>query len=158
MNKATVTATPGTQTIDIERVFEAPREKVFAAMTTKDKIAKWWTGPGYSVKVEELDARSGGHWKFTHSDDKGNSFGFHGSYHLVSPEMIIQTFEFDGLGEPGHVALEKATLEDLGDGRTKLQVHATYMSVEDRDGMIASGMEGGLQQTYNALDAVLADM
>lgn len=157
-NKATVTAEPNTQSIIIEREFDAPRDKVFAAMTEKDKIERWWTGPGYKNRVDEFDPRDGGSWKFVQFNDQGDEFPFHGTFHLVSPELTIQTFEFDGLGEKGHVSLDKSELIDLGDGRTKLIATSTFMSVADRDGMIASGMEDGMQQTYDALDAVLADM
>jgi uncharacterized protein YndB with AHSA1/START domain len=76
---------------------------------------------------------------------------------VLSPELSIQTFEFDGLGEPGHVSLDKSELIDLGDGRTKLVTTSTFMNVADRDGMIQSGMEEGLQQTYQALDKVLEE-
>jgi uncharacterized protein YndB with AHSA1/START domain len=157
-NKATVTAEPGTQTVKIERTFDAPRDKVFAAMTQKDKLEKWWVGPGYTNRVEQLDARDGGSWKFVQRDEEGHEFSFHGSYHKVSPELIIQTFEFDGLDEPGHVALDKMELIETDDGKTEMVTVSTFMSVADRDGMIQSGMEEGMQQTYSKLDEVLAEM
>jgi len=158
MNQAQVTAEPGGQNIIVERVFNAPRDKVFAAMTQKDKLERWWTGPGYTNRVEHLDARDGGSWKFVQSGPNGAEFSFHGSFHLVSPEMTIQTFEFDGLGEPGHVSLQKSELFDLGDGRTKLVATSTFMSAADRDGMLHSNMEEGMQMTYVALDQVLESM
>jgi uncharacterized protein YndB with AHSA1/START domain len=157
-NKAIVTAEPDVQTVKIERMFDAPRDKVFAAMTQKDKLEKWWVGPGYTNRVEQLDARDGGSWKFVQRDKEGHEFSFHGSYHKVSPELIIQTFEFDGLDEPGHVALDKMELIETDDGKTKMVTVSTFMSVADRDGMIQSGMEEGMQQTYSKLDEVLAEM
>jgi uncharacterized protein YndB with AHSA1/START domain len=158
MNRATVTAEPGKQTIIIERMFDAPRYKVFAAMTQKDKLEKWWIGPGYSNRVEHLDVRDGGSWKFVQTNERGDEFSFHGSYHMVSPEMTIQTFEFDGLGEQGHVSLQKMELVETSDGKTRLLATSTFMSVDDRDGMIQSGMETGMQQTYNKLDEILKEM
>ncbi|MCD1259268.1 SRPBCC family protein [Paenibacillus athensensis] len=157
-NKAQVKADPAGQNIIVERVFNAPRDKVFAAMTQKDKLERWWTGPGYTNRVEHLDARDGGSWKFVQSGPNGEQFSFHGSFHLVTPEMTIQTFEFDGLGEPGHVSLQKSELFDLGDGRTRLVATSTFMSAADRDGMLHSNMEEGMQMTYEALDQVLASM
>jgi uncharacterized protein YndB with AHSA1/START domain len=157
MNKAKVTAPEGVPYVVIERDFDAPKDKVFTAMTRPELVAKWWVGPGYKVRVDKLEARDGGAWKFVQTDEKGQEWSFHGSYHTVSPDMIIQTFEFDGLPEPGHVALEKMTLTEK-DGRTRMRVNATYMTQEDRDGMMASGMEGGMQNTYDQLDKVLADM
>jgi uncharacterized protein YndB with AHSA1/START domain len=158
MNRANVTAEPGKQNIVVERMFDAPRDKVFAAMTQKDKLERWWIGPGYTNRVEHLDVRDGGSWQFIQTSANGDEFSFHGSFHLVSPEMTIQTFEFDGLGEAGHVALQKLELVEVGDGRTKLLATSTFMSIEDRDGMISSGMEEGMQQTYDMLDEVLKNM
>src|SRR5258708_39729064 len=158
MNKATVTAKSGEQNIIIERVFDAPRDKVFAAMTQKDKVEQWWIGPGYDVRVERLDVRDGGSWKFVQRNKEGHEFSFHGVFHHVSPECIIQTTEFDGMPEPGHVGIEKMELFDLGDGKTKLVSTGTFMSVADRDGMLQSGMEEGMQQTYARLDEVLQEM
>ena len=158
MKKATVTAKPGEQNIVIERVFDASRDKVFAALTQKDKVERWWIGPGYDVRVEQLDVREGGSWKFVQINQEGDEFSFHGVFHHVSPACIIQTTEFDGLPEPGHVELEKLELFDLGNGTTKLISTGTFMSAADRDGMLQSGMEEGMQQTYAKLDEVLQQM
>jgi uncharacterized protein YndB with AHSA1/START domain len=157
MNKATVTAKPGEQNIIIERVFDAPRDKVFTAMTQKNLVEQWWIGPGHDVRVERLDVYAGGSWKFVQINQKGQEFSFHGVFHHVSPECIIQTTEFDGLPEPGHVGLEKMELFDLGNGKTKMVSTGTFMSVADRDGMLQSGMEEGMQQTYAKLDEVLRE-
>jgi uncharacterized protein YndB with AHSA1/START domain len=155
MNRAKVTAEPGQPTMVIERMFDAPRDKVFAAMTQKDKLERWWIGPGYTNRVEHLDVRDGGSWRFVQTSPDGAEFSFHGSFHMVSPEMTVQTFEFDGLAERGHVALQKIELIEVGNGKTKLVSTGTCLSVEDRDGMISSGMEEGMQQTYAMLDEVL---
>jgi uncharacterized protein YndB with AHSA1/START domain len=80
--------------------------------------------------------------------------GFEGRFAEVSPpERVVQTFEWDGM--PGHVALETMTLEDLGDGRTRLVSTSLFHTTADRDGMLQSGMEGGLNESYAALDRVL---
>lgn len=156
MGKAIVTAKPGESTIHIERTFDAPKDKVFAAMTQKDKLEKWWIGPGYDVKITELDVREGGKWRIVQSKD-GQEFGFFGVYHEVSPERIIQTFEFTGLPERGHVSMEKMEMTEE-DGKTTIHVATTFFSVEDRDGMIQSGMEEGMNSSYDALDEVLQNM
>ena len=154
MTKATVTAKPGEPFVTIERDFDAPRDKVFKAFTTKELVEKWWVGPGYKVTIEKLEARDGGAWKFTQIDQEGREFKFHGSFHTVSPGLTIQTFEFDGLPEPGHVSLDKMYLTEKG-GKTHMRIESMFMSVADRGGMIASGMEDGMQNTYNQLDEVL---
>jgi len=79
-------------------------------------------------------------------------------FHEVSPERVIQTFEFEGLPESGHVVLETMRLEDLPNGRTRLTTQSVYQSVADRDGMIQSGMEHGVREGYERLDEILVNM
>jgi uncharacterized protein YndB with AHSA1/START domain len=156
-NKATVTATPGESTIHIERIFDAPREKFYKVITNKELIPKWWVGPGYDVRCEEMEVREGGKWRHVQKMDDGAEFAFFGVYHEIAPnERIIQSFEFSGLPERGHVILEKMELEDVEGGKTKLKVTQSFFSVQDRDGMLASGMEVGLQKTYDTLEELLA--
>lgn len=109
------------------------------------------------MKVDRFEPGSGGYWRFVHSDQAGNEFGFHGVTHEVaSPERIIKTFEFEGLPDPGHVSLETAPFEALPGDRTRVTTHAVYQSVADRDGMIQGDMERGVNDSYDRLDEVLA--
>ena len=83
--------------------------------------------------------------------------GFEGKFREVTPkERVVQTFEWDGM--PGHVIVETMTLEDLGDGRTKLVNISLFHTTEERDGMLHSGMEGGMTESYEALDRILASL
>lgn len=158
MTKATVTAKPGEATVTIERVFHATPDKVFKAMTTKELVEKWWVGPGYETTVEVLEPTDGGTWKYVQHAPDGRSFGFHGVFHIVSPELTIQTFEFDGMPERGHVSLDTMRLIDQGDGTTKMMIVSAYQSVEDRDGMLQSGMEEGMNNTYQTLDGLVQSL
>ena len=152
--KAKIT-TPSDREIRIERVFNAPPERVWRAMTDPALIAQWW-GRGNTVVIEKFEPTRGGHWRFVeHSPD--GVHGFEGRFREVTPpERVVQTFEWDGM--PGHVAVEHRTLEDLGDGRTRLITISQFHTTEERDGMLHSGMEGGVNQSYVALDEVLARM
>ena len=71
---------------------------------------------------------------------------------------MIQTFEFDGLPESGHVTLETMTLEALPNGRTRLTDQSVFQSVSDRDGMVQNGMEKGITEGYERLDDILKAM
>jgi uncharacterized protein YndB with AHSA1/START domain len=155
-NKTTVIAEPGKQEIVITREFDAPRELVFKAVTDPDLLAQWW-GPRYlTTEVDKMDVRPGGQWRFINRDAQGNVYGFHGVYHeVLAPERIIDTFEFEGLPETGHVAMETMKLETLPGGRTRLMAQSVYQSVIDRDAVLQSGMETGLIDTYNRLDELL---
>ena len=151
--KATVT-TPGDREIHVERVFNAPRDRVFAVYTDPELIPEWWGPHDTTATVEKMDVRTGGDWRFLVRTSDGQETGFRGTYREVTPpERIVQTFEWDGM--PGHVSVETATFEDLGD-RTKVTTVSVFHTGEERDGMVGSGMEGGLQETYERLDAVLA--
>ena len=154
MAKATIT-TPGDRDVRIERIFNAPRDRVWRAMTEPKLIAQWW-GRGNKLVVERYELERGGHWRFVEHSDHG-VHGFEGRFAEVTPpERVVQTFEWDGM--PGHVALETLTLEDLGDGRTRLVTTSLFMTAEDRDGMLQSGMESGVNESYAALDRLLATL
>jgi uncharacterized protein YndB with AHSA1/START domain len=145
----------GDREIRIERVFDAPRERVFAIYTDPELIPRWWGPRRYTTTVEKMDVRTGGDWHFVQRDDEGNEHGFRGTYREVTPpERIVQTFEW--LGMPGHVAVEAAEFEDLGE-RTRVVTTSTFHTGEERDGMLASGMESGLTETYERLDELLAE-
>jgi uncharacterized protein YndB with AHSA1/START domain len=150
---ATVT-TPTDREIHIERVFDAPRDKVFAAFTNPELIPEWWGPRGTTTIVDEMDVRPGGNWRFVGRSADGSETAFRGTYREITPpERIVQTFEWEGM--PGHVSVETAVFEDLGD-RTRLVATSLFHTTEERDGMLHSGMEGGMNETYDRLDEVLA--
>jgi uncharacterized protein YndB with AHSA1/START domain len=152
--KATVTKV-GDRELRAERIFDAPRERVWRAMTDPKLVAQWW-GRGNKLVLEKFEPKKGGHWRFVEHSD-GGQHGFEGRFREVTPpERIVQTFEWDGM--PGHVSVDSMTLTDLGDGRTRLVVTSIYHTTEERDGMLNSGMEGGMNESYNALDTLLATM
>jgi uncharacterized protein YndB with AHSA1/START domain len=152
--KATIT-TPSEREIKIERVFAAPRERVFAAHTDPKLIPQWWGPRDTETVVEEMDARTGGAWRYSSIASDGSKIVFRGFYREVTaPERIVWTFEWDGM--PGYVSVETAEFEDLGDGRTKITAVSVFHTPEERDGMLESGMEKGLNETYSRLDELLA--
>jgi uncharacterized protein YndB with AHSA1/START domain len=151
----TITAQPGTPFIDIEREFNAPPALVHRAWTEADLVAQWLHPRNLKMGVFDYDARDGGGYRYVHIDNDGQEYVFRGVFHTVSPERIIQTFEFAGW--PGQVSIETTTFEDLGDGRTRVRSHAVYPSVEARDGMVESGMERGVRDSYEQLDELLDD-
>jgi uncharacterized protein YndB with AHSA1/START domain len=153
----TVTATPGSHELSYERVFQATPELVYRAFTEADIVRRWWGG-NYETVVDRLEARPGGVWRYlTREEGGGAASAFHGVFHdLVPGERIVQTFEFEGM--PGHVLLETMVLTGQGDGTTKLVASSVFQTVEDRDGMLASGMESGMNDGLAALDKVLTSL
>ena len=154
-NKTTITAEPGKQELFITREFDAPRELVYRAHTDPDLYVRWLGPHGYDMTLETFEPVSGGRYRYIHKDQNGNEFAFHGVFHEISPERMIQTFEFEGLPESGHVILDTMRLEELPGKRTKVIIQSVYQSVEDRDGMIQAGMERGMNEGYERLDEIL---
>ena len=143
---------PSDREIVITRVFDATRELVWKAHTDPVMLAQWW-GRGNKLVIERLEVERGGHWRFVeHGPDVVH--GFEGRFREVTPPArLVQTFEWDGM--PGYVVLNTATFEDLGDSRTRVVITSLFHTPEERDGMLTSGMERGLSQSFVALDKLL---
>jgi uncharacterized protein YndB with AHSA1/START domain len=155
-NKTKITAEPNRHDILITREFDAPRELVFKAFTDPELYVQWLGPRGLKMTLVKFEPKSGGSWRYTHKDEKGNEFGFHGVNHEVTfPERIIGTFEFEGMPEKGHVSLETMRLEELPGGRTRITNLTVFQTVADRDGMLQSGMEKGLSESFERLDEML---
>ncbi|HOB59449.1 MAG TPA: SRPBCC domain-containing protein [Methanoregulaceae archaeon] len=133
----------------LTRIFDAPPERLFSAVTDPARIPLWW-GPGnLTTIVDTMDARSGGSWRFIQRDADGNEYAFHGVYHEVSPRRIVQTLEFEGM--PGHVQLEVITFEEV-DGKTKMVDKSVIETPEDvEDEMLKSAMAEGWMETIDRL-------
>lgn len=151
---ATITADEDLPIIRITRDFAATPAQLFRAHTDKEIFARWVGPDQMSTDITEWDASTGGKWRYVATRD-GEEYAFHGSFHEVRPDRIVQTFTFDGY--PDGVALETLTFEDLGDGRTRLHAASLCDTFEGRDGMLASGMEVGVNEGYVKLDDILAE-
>jgi uncharacterized protein YndB with AHSA1/START domain len=155
-NPLKVEAPAGVPFIDWEREFDAPVETVFRAHKEPD-LVKQWLGPRrYEMDIESYDFSTGGRYRYLHRAD-GEEYAFNGVFHVVREnEFAIQTFEFEGY--PDVVSIESMTFEALDNGRSRVRGHSTYPSMEARDGMVESGMEGGMSEGYQRLDEVLAKL
>lgn len=153
----------GNTTIEVQdrevtmiRVFDAPRELVFQAYTDPDLIPRWWGPRDMKTTVEKMDVRPGGEYRFVHHASDGSEYAFRGEYREVSPpERLVNTFEFEGM--PGRIIIDAATFEEH-EGKTTLTVRSTFDSIEDRDAMLATGMEEGGKETWDRLAELLAEL
>ena len=149
-----ITADPDVPLVRIIREFDAPPAKVFRAHTDPELVVQWLGPRRHEMRIDHYDCRTGGSYRYLHVSG-GNEFGFHGCFHEVRPsQLIVQTFTYEGF--PDGVALERLVLEDLGDGRTRLTTTSLVDSFEARDAFIAGGMESGVREGYERLDALLA--
>jgi uncharacterized protein YndB with AHSA1/START domain len=155
-NPIKIDALPGRQEILITREINAPRERVFKAFTDP-KLYTQWIGPrDLKTTIVTFDPKAGGKYRYIQKDKNGHQFAFHGVYHEVkSPEMIIETFEYEGLPEKGHAALGKVNFETLPGNRTKVVERSVFLTVEDRDGMLQADMTKGINESYERLDELL---
>ena len=145
--------TPSDREIVLTRVFDAPRELVFEAHSSCEHLSNWWGPRQYEFTSCEIDFRPGGAWRMVHRGPDGEEYGFHGEYReIVPPERIVWTFEFEGM--PGHVSVETLPLEEH-DGKTTRTGTSVFDTVEDRDGMLESGMESGAAESMDRLDEYL---
>jgi uncharacterized protein YndB with AHSA1/START domain len=153
INKATVTPV-GDREFRIERVFDAPRDLVFSVYTDPELIPQWWGRRADTTVVDRMDVRPGGGFRFVITSPDGTETAFRGTYREITPpERIVQTFEWEGM--PGHVSVETATFDDLGD-RTKVTTVSIFHTTEERDGWLNSGMEEGMNELFGRLDDLLA--
>jgi uncharacterized protein YndB with AHSA1/START domain len=147
-----VTVADNNQELVFSRTFDAPRESVFRAFTKPELVARWWAPDDERVDVEVLEPRAGGSWRYVNTEADGQRYVFHGVFHSVEPDRIVHTFEYSGMA--GVVLLETVTLEDLGDGRTRLTDSSVFPTADARAGMTGDGSGGAMDR----LEALLKSL
>lgn len=146
---------PSDREIRLEWVLNAPLEKVWRAYTEPELLRRWWAR-GNPMDIEHLDVKTGGRWRFIENAPDGRE-GFEGYFREVVPQKrLVQTFGWDS--GPGYVSLETVEFEPLADGRTKMVDVSRFFTTEDRDQMLAYGMQEGFEQSLAALDKVLESL
>lgn len=145
---------PSDREIRMTRLFDAPRQLVFEAMTRPEHVRQWWgrLGEGYSVPVCEIDLRPGGKWRFVNRHPQGDAV-FYGEYREIAPPSRLV---FTEIYEPFPDSVSVVTSEFLDEGgKTRLIVTAEYPSLEVRDMVAQSGMAGGASTSYDRLEDLL---
>ena len=153
---ALAVSTPKDLEIVMTRKFNAARDLVFEAHSSCEHMKHWWGPRRYEIASCDMDFRPGGAWRIVHRGSDGQEFGFRGEFRdIVRPERITWTFEFEPMA--GHISVQTVKFEEQ-DGKTLVTTTSQFDSVQDRDGMLQSGMEQGLNQSYAALDRLLATL
>jgi uncharacterized protein YndB with AHSA1/START domain len=143
---------PTDEQIVITREFDAPRDLVYRAWTTPELVRRWWSGQRGEMTVAEIDLRVGGAWRYVMIAEGGHEVAFHGEYREIVPnERLVWTEVYEPM--PESEALNTATFVE-SDGRTSLTIVMQLPSREVRDGIIDSGMEGGMQEGMDLLEEV----
>ena len=151
-----IIADPSLPTIEILREFDAPRERVYRAWTDPELVAQWLGPKSTTMRIDTWDCRTGGSWRYVAIQDGEEIASFFGSFHEVRPDdRLVQTFTFEGF--PDGVSLETMTFADLPGGRTRARCLSVVDTMEARDAILSSGMDVGVNEGYEKLDALLAD-
>src|SRR6186997_3316920 len=155
---ATVTL-PADDQILITREFDAPARLVFRAMTTPELVKRWWSGQRGEVTSAEIDLRVGGAWRSVMVTPDGFEVAFHGEYREIVPnERIVSTEVYEGIPDADeHPTVNTVTLVET-DGRTALTTLVQCESREQRDAIIDSGMEGGMNEAFDLLEQVAVSL
>lgn len=150
-----VVSLPADDQILIERDFNAPRHLVYKAITTPELVSKWWIGQRGAMQSAEIDLRVGGKWRYVMIAHGNFEVAFHGVYREIVPnERIVSTECYEGIPDPDeHPTVNTVTLKQVGDVTT-MRVLVQCESKEQRDAIINSGMEGGMQEAYDLLEEV----
>jgi uncharacterized protein YndB with AHSA1/START domain len=154
-HQTTIEADPNLPTIRIIRDFDAPPEKVFRAWIDPDLVVQWLGPKSTEMRIDRWEARTGGNYRYVALQNGEEVAAFYGSFHEVRPsERLVQTFTWEGM--PDGVSLETMTFEDLGNGRTRTIGLSVVDNLEGRNAIMASGMDVGVNEGYEKLDALLA--
>ncbi len=154
MSKVDFVAESGKQTTVITQIFDAPRDLVWKIYTDPKLLSKWWGPKILETNIEQMEVKTGGSWRVVQKDTEGNEFAFHGVYHDVKPYNLTRTMEWEGM--PGHVLLETVKMEEIN-GKTKVTDINVFQSVEDRDGMVETGMKRGVDESYERFVMLLKE-
>jgi len=152
---AVVTLQSDTEVL-ITREFNAPRHLVYKAYTTPELVRRWWAGRRGQMTVAEIDLRVGGAWRFVMIASEGMEVGFHGTYREIVPdERLVHTEVYEAM--PDAEVVNTITLAEA-DGRTTMSVLVDCGTQEIRDGMMASGMEVGMQEAYDLIEEIAIEL
>jgi len=148
---------PADNQIFITREFAAPRANVWRAYTEPELIKRWWAGRKGTVTSVDVDLRIGGRWRYVMTANGGFEVAFHGEFRMIdAPSLLINTEAFEGVPDPEATAgLVTVTLTER-DGRTYMELLCEYPDKAVRDAVIDSGMESGMQESYDILEEVAA--
>ena len=152
--KAEVTL-PADDQIKVVREFDAPATLVYRAVTEPELVKRWWGAQRGAMTVAEIDLRVGGKWRYVMDASTGEEVGFHGEFREIVPNgRIVQTEAYEGIPDPDESANVNTMTLVEADGRTTMELLIQCVNKESRDMQIASGMEEGMQESYDDLEDV----
>jgi uncharacterized protein YndB with AHSA1/START domain len=148
------------RTFTIERVFNAPREKVFAAFTDCKHLMHWWGPHQWPLAYCDMDFRVGGSWHYAMRETAtGNeSWGLMFFDEIVPPELIRYRDVFSDAHRNINTELPEtvSTMRFVAEGDLTRVVSSTVFADEAAlQKVLSMGMEQGLKETWDRLEAYL---
>jgi uncharacterized protein YndB with AHSA1/START domain len=154
--KTSFVVEPGKKHVLVTSFLDAPPESIFRVITDPEMVPRWWGPKIFTTTVEEMDVRPGGSWRYVQEGPDGNTYAFSGVYREVDPPRLLSyTFNYEPM--PGHEHMETLTFEEVN-GKTKAVNTVSFDSVEDRDGMVKTGLETGSVESMNRLYDLLEEL
>jgi uncharacterized protein YndB with AHSA1/START domain len=142
----------------LTRTLNAPRKLVWEAVTKPEHVRRWYGCSALTLSTCDIDLRVGGSYRYTMRAPDGVDHTMTGVYREITvPERIVHTERYETTGFTSPDALVTMTLVEQS-GRTKLQTVILHPSKESRDGHLNSGMEGGANEAFDRLEALLATL
>ncbi|HEU4841460.1 MAG TPA: SRPBCC domain-containing protein, partial [Ilumatobacteraceae bacterium] len=154
---ATLDVTPvGDRLVRITRAFAAPRALVFDAHTRPELLRRWLGPASWTLTECTIDLRPGGAFRYVmHGPDDAEMVLF-GEYREVDPPARIVATESFSDDWTGGETLNTTTFDEVG-GITTVTVVVEFASSTSRDQALATGMEAGLTEGFERLDALVAE-
>ncbi len=147
--------TPTDLTIRIDRIFDAPPELVWELWTDPDLMAEWLGPKAMTITFDEMDVRVGGAYSYSATGPDGSVVTFSGKYREVAPPRVLEsTFNFSGIDCAE--SIDRLELEAVEGGRTLMICVSTFVSIEERDGKLRSGMSTGVTEGFEKADTLIA--
>ena len=146
-----MTRKSGGLSLHLEKVLQAPTERVFAACVEPEKLAEWWGPTGFTSPSLDLDARDGGRYRITMQPPDGEAFHLRGEFRDVDPpRRLVYTFEWEEPTPDDQVTLVTLSFVDLGDG-TKLVLDQGPFATEARRALHEAGWTESLDRLEQSL-------
>jgi uncharacterized protein YndB with AHSA1/START domain len=146
----------GDGTVEIVRVFDAPRALVWQAWTDPKMLAQWFGPRGFTSRVPELDVRVGGNLRIVMQGPDGNDYPMKGTFReVIEPERLV--FTNIAIDNDGKHLLEGLTTVTFAehDGKTTMKLHTYAAGRVPIAKQMLAGMEAGWTQSIDKLEELV---
>ncbi|HET7520227.1 MAG TPA: SRPBCC domain-containing protein [Candidatus Limnocylindria bacterium] len=162
MTLTSVRKDPNALTMTVITEFHATPERVWQLWADPRQLERWWGPPTYPATVDSFDLRPGGRVEYHMTGPAGDQpRGFWELDEVQPPHRLVFRDGFandDGtVNESLPETSATVTIEDAGNGQTRMSIESHFPTVEAMEQLVAMGMEEGMKQAVGQIDAILAE-